>query len=299
VSVPCRYEPGIQRSYREMASHYGTVILPARPAHARDKAKVEVGVRIAQRWILARLRNQTFFSLEELNERIAELVVDLNDRKMRTYGVSRRELFERLDRPALLPLPEKRFEWGEWKTVTMNIDYHVEFDHHYYSAPFTLVHEQLDVRATAMVVEIWRRGERITSHVRSYERGRHTTKPEHMPKSHQQHAEWTPSRIVHWAETIGPQTAALTSAILAERPHPEQGYRSCLGILRLSKRYGGARVEAACARAMKAGARSYRHVESILKHGLDRMPEPTPVSPRVATQMPLVHGNVRGRRYYQ
>jgi transposase len=297
VTVSCRYEPGIQRSYAEMARHYGTVILPARPAHPRDKAKVEAGVRIAQRWVLARIRNQTFFSLHELNERIAELVDELNNRKMRVYGASRRELFERLDRPALLPLPDKRFEWGEWKTVTVNIDYHVEFDHHYYSVDYTRVHEKLEVRATAMVIEIFGGHRRVTSHVRSYQRGRHTTKAEHMPKSHQKHAEWTPSRIVHWAETIGPQTAALAQAILAARPHPEQGYRSCLGILRLAKRYGEVRVEAACVRAMSAGARSYRHVESILKHGLDRVTTPESVQP--ATQMPLVHGNVRGRGYYR
>jgi transposase len=296
VSVPCRYEPGIQRSYAEMARHYGTVILPARPAHARDKAKVEVGVRIAQRWILARLRNQTFFSLEELNERIAELVIELNDRRMRVYDASRRELFERIDRPALLPLPERRFEWGEWKSVTVNIDYHVEFDRHYYSVPHSLVHAKLEVRATAMVVEIFGGNGRVTSHARSYERGHHTTQHDHMPKSHQKHLEWTPSRIVHWAETIGPRTAALVSAILAERPHPEQGYRSCLGILRLAKRYGETRVEAACVRAMSAGARSYRHVESILKHGLDRAPA---TESRPASQLPLLHSNVRGRGYYQ
>jgi transposase len=181
--------------------------------------------------------------------------------------------------------------------VTVNIDYHVEFDHHYYSVPHALLHQELEVRATAMVVEIFGGGGRVTSHARSYERGRHTTQPDHMPKSHQKHAEWTPSRIVHWAETLGPQTAALARAILAERPHPEQGYRSCLGILRLAKRYGEARVEAACARAMVAGARSYRHVESILKHGLDRA-APTE-STHASTQLPLVHGNVRGRGYYQ
>ncbi len=297
MSVPCRYEPGVQRSYAEMAAHYGTVILPARPGHSRDKAKVEVGVRIAQRWVLARIRRQTFYSLDELNERIAELVVDLNERTMRVYGVSRRELFERLDRPALRPLPERRFEWGEWKKVTVNIDYHVEFDHHYYSVPHALVHQSLDVRATAMVVEIFGPSGRVTSHARSYERGRHTTQADHMPKSHQRHLEWTPSRIVHWAETLGPQTAALVSAILTERPHPEQGYRSCLGILRLAKRFGEARLEAACTRAMAAGARSYRHVESILKHGLDRADTAAPTKP--TTPLPPVHGNVRGRGYYQ
>ena len=239
VTVSCRYEPGIQRSYAEMAAHYGTVVLPARPAHPRDKAKVEAAVRIAQRWILARLRNQTFFSLDELNERIAELVVELNERRC---GCTARAVVSSSSGSIVRrwPLPERRFEWGEWKNVTVNIDYHVEFDHHYYSVPHALLHEELEVRATAMVVEIFGGSGRVTSHARSYERGRHTTQPDHMPKSHQKHAEWTPSRIVHWAETIGPQTAALASAILAERPHPEQGYRSCLGSCGWRSATGGA-----------------------------------------------------------
>ena len=294
VTLACRYEPGIQRSYEELAQHYGTVVLPARPAHPRDKGKVEAAVLVAQRWILAKIRNQTFFSLGELNARIWELVRELNDRVMRVYGASRRELFERLDRPALGALPPGRFTYGEWKSARVNIDYHLEYDHHYYSVDYTLSGEALDVRATRTTVEIYRGTERLTSHVRSYERGRHTTKPEHMPKSHQKHLEWSPSRIVSWAESIGPETGKLASAILTERRHPEQGYRSCLGILRLSKRYGAERLEAACGRAMVAGARSYRHVESILKHGLDRLAPTTEASP----QLSLVHENVRGRDYY-
>jgi len=295
VTVSCRYEPGIQRSYEELAQHYGTVVLPARPAHPRDKAKVEAAVLVAQRWILARIRNQTFFSLSELNARIAELLDELNDRPMRVYGASRRQLFERLDRPALAALPSERFAYGEWKSAKVNIDYHLEYDHHYYSVPYALLGETLDVRATRTTVEIFRSRDRVTSHARSYERGRHTTQSEHMPKSHQKHAEWTPTRIVKWAESIGPHTARLAEAILVERPHPEQGYRSCLGILRLSKRYGQDRLEAACARALTAGARSYRHVESILKHGLDRI---APAEESASTQLSLVHENVRGRDYY-
>jgi transposase len=295
VVVACRYEPGVQRSYEELAQHYGTVVLPARPAHPRDKAKVEAAVLVAQRWILARIRNQTFFSLSELNARIAELLDELNDRTMRVYGASRRQLFERLDRPALGALPAERFAYGEWKHAKVNIDYHLEYDHHYYSVPYALLGEMLDVRATRTTVEIFRGRERETSHARSYERGRHTTKAEHMPKSHQKHSEWSPTRIVKWAESIGPETAKLAGAILVERPHPEQGYRSCLGILRLSKRYGQERLEAACARAMVAGARSYRHVESILKHGLDRI---TPAEESESKQLSLVHGNVRGPGYY-
>jgi transposase len=298
VTVACRYEPEIQRSYRELATHYGTVVLPARPYHPRDKAKVENAVLVAQRWILAKLRNETFYSIEALNERIAELLEDLNARTMRVYGKSRRELFEQIDKPALSALPEKRFTHGDWKLVKVNIDYHVEYDHHYYSVPYPLIGDKLWVRATAAVVEIVRDESaspetRVTSHVRSYERGRHTTKPEHMPKAHQKHAQWSPSRIIGWAEKIGPATAKLATAILEERPHPEQGYRSCLGILRLEKRYGQERLEAACARALDAGARSYRHVDSILKRGLDR------VNVEADAKLIMVsHENVRGRDYY-
>ncbi len=295
VASPCRYEPGVQRTYEEMATHYNTTVLPARPAHARDKAKVEVGVQIAQRWILARLRKQTFFSLDALNERIADLLEDLNQRRMRVYGASRRELFERVDRPALRPLPAERFVYGEWRTARVNIDYHVEYDHHYYSVPHALVHEQVDVRATATTVEIFLRGQRVAAHARSFSRGRHTTTSEHMPQLHQKHLEWTPSRIIHWASTIGPQTQRLVEAILADRPHPEHGYRSCLGILRLGKRYGDERLEAACARAVAVGARSYRHVDSILKNGLDRIAVPAD-EPEPPTPAP--HSNVRGRTYY-
>jgi transposase len=295
VTQPCRYEPGAQRTYDEWAEHYGTAILPARPMSPRDKAKVEVGVLIAQRWILARLRHHRFFSLEELNERIAELVEDLNSRTMRVYRESRRQLFERIERATLLPLPATRFMYGEWKiNATVNIDYHVQYDGHYYSVPHMLIHEKVDIRATGLTVEIYMRGQRITSHPQSYVRGHHTTKPEHMPKAHQKHLEWSPSRILEWAKTIGPQTAALCEAILKERRHPEQGYRSCLGILRLGKKYGEPRLEAACTRALAVGARSYRHIASILDHGLDKVEaqESQDDCP------PRTHENVRGPGYY-
>lgn len=296
VTKSCRYEPGIQRTYDELAEHYGTTVLPARPMRARDKAKVEVAVQIAQRWILARLRHHTFFSLEALNERIAELVEDLNNRPMRVYRESRRQLFDRIERTTLLPLPAARFECGLWKlNATVNIDYHIDYEGHYYSVPHALVHEKVDVRATGLTIEIYMRGQRVTSHVRSYVRGKHTTKPEHMPKAHQKHLEWSPSRIIDWARKSGPQTANLCEAILNERRHPEQGYRSCLGILRLGKKYGPERLEAACARAVAVGARSYRHVESILSHGLDQL-EP---QENAETRSPRKHENVRGSEYYQ
>jgi transposase len=296
VVVPCRYEPGLQRTYEEFAAHYGTAILPARPAKPRDKAKIEAGVLVAERWILARLRHETFFSLAALNTRIAELLADLNTRPMRLYRASRCELFERLDRPALRPLPAEPFVYGEWAVARVNIDYHVEIHRHYYSVPYALIHEIMDARVSAATVELFHRGQRVAAHRRDDTPGRHTTTPAHMPKAHQHHLEWTPSRLIQWAETIGPQTAALVTAILADRPHPEQGYRSCLGLLRLSRRDGAARLEAACTRALTVGVRSYRHVDSILKHGLDRLPPPEP-----AESLPLapVHEHLRGRDYYQ
>ena len=295
VVVPCRYEPGLQRTYETFAAHYGTVVLPARPAKARDKAKVEAGVLIAERWILARLRHERFFSLAALNARIRELLEALNARPMRLYRASRRELFERLDRPQLRPLPAEPFVYGEWKVdARVSIDYHVELDGHYYSVPHALIHERVDACLTATTVELFHRGHRVAAHVRSRVRGTHSTDPAHMPKAHQRHLEWTPSRIISWAQTIGLQTAALVEAILADRPHPEQGYRSCLGILRLATRYGDARLEAACARAVAVGARSYRHVDSILKHGLEQLPlQNAPVRPV------RVHEHLRGREYYQ
>lgn len=293
VIKACRYDPSIQRSTADLARHYGTTILPARPRSPRDKAKVEAGVLVAERWLLARIRNETFTSLGALNARLAELTADLNARVMRDYQASRRDLFERLDRPALGPLPERAFEVSTWKKVALNIDYHVEFDHHLYSAPHTLLREELWVRATAGAVEIYHGGERVGAHVRG--RGGRSTNPEHMPSTHRAHAEWTPSRILGWAATMGPNTHALCEVILRERHHPEWGYRSCLGLFRLAQKYGAARIEAASLRALLAGARSYRPVKTILEHGLDAQPAPEAEQPATAG---VTHANVRGRDYY-
>ena len=295
VTLASRYEAGVQRTYAELGRHYGTTILPARPRSPRDKAKVEVAVQVAQRWILARMRNEKFDSLGALNARIAELCAELNRRVMRHYKASRLELFERLDKPALRALPEEPFVHAEWTKTRLSIDYHAKVREHFYSAPFTLVHEELWARSTAATVELFHRGARVASHLRSDVPGRHTTDGRHMPAAHQKHAEWTPTRILGWASTVGPMTAKLAEAILAERRHPEHGYRSCLGLFRLAKRYGHARVEAACARALAAGARSYRHVDSILKHGLDHAPA-LDVEPREGTS--AAHENVRGSDYY-
>jgi transposase len=300
VTGPCRYEPAIQRTFEEWGRHYGTVILPARPGHPRDKAKVEAAVLVAERWILARLRNQSFFSLAELNERIAELREVLNGRPMRRYGKSRRALFEELERATLKPLPSERFRYAEWAWAKVSIDYHVEIERSYYSVPYRLVGRRLEARISACTVEIFDQGERVAAHPRSMRRGKYTTEPEHMPSSHRKHLEWSPSRLIAWAAKVGPSTAALLEAILADRPHPEQGYRSCLGIMRLARGYGAERLEAASARALAARARSYRHVESILKHGLDRLAsKPLRTSPSSPSPAAAHHENVRGEGHYR
>jgi transposase len=295
VIKACRYDPTVQRTTAELGRFYNTTILPARPMSPRDKAKVEVGVQIAERWLLARIRNETFATLGALNRRLAELTELLNARTMRAYQASRRELFERFDKPALGALPAEPFEVSIWKKVRLNIDYHVEFEHHLYSAPHTLLREELWVRATARTVEIFHLGKRIASHGRGYVRGGRTTLAEHMPSTHRAHAEWTPTRILSWAETLGPNTRALCDAILRERRHPEWGFRSCLGLFRLAKKYKEARVEAACTRALFAGARSYRHVLTILQHNLDQQPLPVAEAPAAAG---ATHENVRGPGYY-
>ena len=293
VTRACLYEPETQRTYEELAEHYGTTVVPARPAHPRDKAKVEVAVQIAQRWLLARIRDEVFHSLGALNARLWELLVDLNARVMRRYGRSRRELFEQMERAALRPLPSTRFEYVDWLKARVNIDYHVAVEGHLYSVPYRLVHERVEARIGADIVEILHGRTRVAAHRRSHVKGAFTTLTEHMPSAHRAHAEWTPSRILSWAGKVGAATRDLCEAILAERPHPEQGFRSCLGILRLGKRYGEVRLEAACNRALRVKARSYRHVESILKNGLDRV-----ATRDEQTTLSLTHENVRGRDYY-
>ena len=254
-----------------------------------------MAVQVAQRWILARLRHETFFSLAALNARIRELLTELNARPMKGYGgQSRRDLFLRFDQPALRPLPTERFVYTEWCQARVNLDYHIDVERHLYSVPQRLRGETVDVRLSATTLEVFHRGSRIWVHRRS-QHGGFTTIPEHMPQAHRAHLEWSPSRLIRWGATVGPQTAALVEQILASRPHPEQGYRSCLGLMRLAKQYGPERVEAASGRAVIAGARSYRHVEAMLKHGLDRLPLDTTesLSPRPG------HANVRGPAYYQ
>lgn len=295
VSRACRYEPDINPSYQEMAMHYGIAVIPARVSRPKDKAKVEVGVQLVERWILARLRNRTFFSLAELNTAIRELLEWLNGRTFRKIkGQSRRSLFEQMEKPALRPLPAQRYEHAQWKKSRVNIDYHIEVEGHYYSVPYKLVREEVEVRLTAATVEVFYKSNRIASHPRSHVAGRHTTVKEHMPKAHQRYGDWPPSRIIEWAAKTGPNMALVVEKIMAARPHPEQGYRSCLGLLRLTKDYDPVRLEAACQRALILHAPTYKSVLSILKEKLDRQQ----LLP--ADELPVIeHPHIRGSDYYR
>ena len=253
VTTAHRYEPDLNPTYQDMANHYGVAVVPTRVRKPRDKAKVEVAVQIVERTILAVLRHRSFFSLAELNAAIRELLHTLNTRAFKKLSGSRRSLFESVDKPALNPLPSTRYEYAEWKKVRVHIDYHVEFQRHYYSVPHALIRKQLDLRITATTLECFHKGVRVAAHHRSPLPGRHTTLPEHMPEKHRRYGDWTPERFQRWAATIGPATAQLIANRLRQRRHPEQAYRSCLGILRLAKTYGDDRLEAACAPRTAAG----------------------------------------------
>jgi len=294
VSRPCRYEPELNPTYHDLAVHYGVAVMPARVRKPRDKAKVEVGVQVVERWILARLRHRTFFSLAELNEAIGGLLSRLNERPFRKLPGSRRSVFESLERPALRPLPAQRYTYAEWTKGRVEVDYHVAVDGHSYSVPYQLVSQQLDVRVSAKTVEFFAKSKRVASHLRSFRRGAHTTQGEHMPRPHREYAEWTPERLVKWAQKTGPSVASLIETVMSTRVHAQHGFRSCLGIQRLGQRYGDERLEAACQRALQIEGASYRSVRSILEGGLDRH-EDVAAEP---ARRPLVHENLRGAPYY-
>jgi transposase len=289
----CRYEPLLQRSYQEMAEHYGTVVIPARPARPRDKAKVETGVQISERQILAVLRDQRFFSVGALNQAISPLLAKLNEQPFQKLEGSRNRWFEAQEKSQLRPLPERPFELATWSKATANIDYHVVVDNHYYSVPYQLIHEELDVRTTDSTVELFHHHKRVAAYPRSAQRGGFSTLEEHRPKAQQKHLEWTPSRIIQWAGKIGPHCARVVEQIMASRPHPEQGFRSCLGIIRLGKAEGALRLETACRRALHFGTCSYTSIKSILQHHLENQP----LEQQLNLQSPQ-HDNLRGSPYY-
>ena len=294
VTQANRYEPTLNATYQELATHYGTALIPARPYKPRDKAKVEAGVLLAERWIIAVLRHRRFTSLAQLNEVIAGLVARLNEKPFKKLEGSRATLFAQLDQPALRPLPATRYEFATWRAAKVNIDYHVEVERHYYSVPYQLAGSVVEVRLTNSVVEVFSQHRRVASHLRSYAVSRHVTDSAHMPDSHRRYLEWTPGRIVSWAEKNGPSTAAFIEALMKSRPHPEQGFRSALGVMRLAKKYSPERLEAACERGLVLRSFSYKSIESMLSHGLDQRPLRA-ASPRTR----VAHRNIRGPNYYQ
>ena len=295
VKSPHRYEPVINPTYQDLAEHYCVAVVPARVRKPQDKSKVESAVQVVERWILARLRDRTFFSLAELNEAIALLLEKLNNKNFQKLPGSRRSMFESLDKPALKTLPEQRYQYAEWKEARVHMDYHVEIDKHYYSVPYQLVKRQLTVRITDQAIECLYKGQRVASHQRSHLKGRHSTQASHMPEKHRKYAEWTPERLQNWAAQTGPETEAIIRKILSTRRYPEQSFRSCLGIIRLGKSYGDDRLESACRRALYADTCSYKSIESILKHNLDQqaLPELEPEAP-----LPDDHENLRGSDYF-
>jgi transposase len=289
-----RYEPDLNPSYLAMASHYSVAVIPARPFRPTDKAKVESGVLIVQRWILARLRNRQFFSLAELNAAISLLLLELNERAFQKLEGSRRSWFETVDKPAMTPLPREPYEFAQFRKARVNVDYHVEVEAHRYSVPYRLIRQEVEVKLAAATVEIFHNHHLVAMHARSFRKGGFTTNPGHRPASHKAHLEWTPERLTHWAASLGVACRQVVEYLIASRPHPEQAYRSCLGLFRLGRTYGDNRLEAACQRAVQLHAISYKSVAAMLKAGLDQQP----LACSENSTPPILHDNVRGPGYF-
>jgi len=293
VTKPCRYDPEINPSYAELARHYGVAVIPARVRKPKDKAKAEGGVLVVERWIMAALRNRTFFSLSEANAAIKELLTRLNERPFKKLPGCRRSQFEDLDKPVLKPLPNTAYEYAQWKQVRVGIDYHVEIEGHYYSVPYQLIKQQLDTRITRSTVECFHKAKRVAVHVRSDGHG-HSTIAEHMPNAHRDYAQWTPERFIRWGRSIGEQTAIATNIIMSKRRHPQQAFRACMGLMSMGKKYSNERLEAACNRAIVTNCVSYKSIQSILKTGLDQQDLPEMQTPQ---HIPA-HDNIRGPGYF-
>jgi transposase len=295
VTKACKYEPIINNTFEEFGSYYGLFVMPARPAKPKDKPRAENGVKLVKRWILARMRNRIFNNTAELNVAIRELLEYYNTRIMKKYGKSRKELFESLDKPVSSPLPDTDYEYAEWKKAKVGINYHISFEKHDYSIPYTLIHKEVDIKATAGVIEVYFNGERVCSHVRSRKVNGYTTVKEHMPPSHQRYIEWTPERIIEWAGKYGPAVKELVEKIIDSKMFPEQAYKRCLGIIRLANRYPHERLNTACERALKYKSFSYRTVDDILKNNADLLPD---INEQTVTRPPIIHANIRGKQYF-
>jgi len=302
ITKACRYEPVVNDSYQHMASHYKTVVIPARPRKPKDKSKVENAVLVVERWIIARLRHTTFFSLSQLNQAIRLLLNDLNQRPFKKLPGCRQSQFELLDKPAMRALPNKRYEYVEFKLARINIDYHFEFDKHFYSVPHHLVKHQVEVQATREGVAAFFKGKQVARHARSYAQGAFSTETCHMPEAHRKQQQWTPGRLLNWAKEIGPNVVELVQHMLARKKHPEQAYRSCLGLLNLSRQYDAPRLDQACQRAVKINSPYIRSVKSILKKAMDQLDLPldeqnTDAHSNEETKT-SDHDNIRGPEYY-
>ena len=295
VTTPCRYEPDINPTYQQLAAHYNVAVMPGRPYKPKDKAKAEVAVQIVERWIMAKLRHETFYSLKALNQHIQVLLRELNNRPMKKHPGSRQQLFEQLDKAVLRPLPNQAYTYTQVKHVRVHLDYHVEVEKHYYSVPHTLLKQKLEAHVTAQLVTIYHQGHCVATHPRSHREGSHTTQTLHMPQAHQQHSQWTPERLEQWARKIGPNTERFVGIQLQSKKHPEQCYRACLGILNLSQKYTNDRLEAACTRAVEVGLTQVKAVKSILEKGLDKQPIRSPQDEQLQT---IQHDNIRGHDYY-
>ena len=293
IANPDRYEPRANDTVLDFARHYGTSVLPARPRHPQDKAKAESAVQVVERWILMRLRHQRFDSVDEVNEAIAPLLQQLNAKAFQKLPGCRASVFAEIDAPALRALPMQTWELATYKTVKVHIDSHIAFEEHYYSVPHALVGRTLEARVTQRIVEVLHRGARVASHVRSAHKGKFTTLPEHLSKAHRAHLQWNPERLIHWGQDIGVATGSLVTRMLSTREHPEHGYRACLGLLSLAKRYGKPRLEAACVIALVLGTTRSGHVRDILANGRDQVAPST-----VPEWVSPAHANVRGPEHY-
>lgn len=294
INKACRYEPEINKSYHDLAMHYGVAVMPTRIRKPKDKSKVENAVQVVERWILASLRNRTFFSLSELNKAISELLEKLNNKPFKKLPGTRKSIFNEQEKSTLKPLPIKRYEFATWKKAKVNIDYHIEVEGCYYSLPYNYVRENVETQISSSSITVFRNNKYICTHIRSSKKGSFTTKKEHMPKSHQEYLEWTPTRIANWANSIGKNTGILVSKIINSKSHPALGYRSALGVIRLGKKYGNNRLEKACSRAITFGGFYYKSVKSILEKGLDKQPIEKPEK-----EIPQDHQNIRGSQYFQ
>ena len=294
VTKACRYDPDLNPSYEQLGAHYGVAIMPARPRKPQDKSKAEGGVLIIERWILARLRHQTFFSLAELNQCIASLLIDVNNRAFKQLKGTRKEWFESIDKPVLLPLPKHPYEYTYIKTVKVNVDYHVQYEDHLYSVPHPLVGEKLAIHAKDKLIEIFFQNKRVTSHARRYHYGM-TTNPEHMPTKHEKHHQWSAGRLMNWAKDLGDDVLVWVKAILAQKQHEQQAYRVCLGLLNLSRKYEPQRLNKACVIANRHQLYRLKQVKSILESNQDVL---LSESKEQLSLLPQEHENIRGPKSF-